>query len=73
MRTATAIGLAFNGCSLYGGLSVHRGAAECGVHVMQLHGGLSMHMGAAVRSEANVSSYDGTKLVRTSTSGENIY
>ena len=46
-------------CSSYGGLSVHMGAAECSVHLMQLRGGLSVHMGAAVVSEAAVSSSDG--------------
>ena len=59
VRTATAVELAVSECSSYGGLSVHMGAAECSVHLMQLRGGLSVHMGAAVRSEAAVSSSDG--------------
>ena len=49
VRTATTVELAVSECSSYGGLSVHMGAAECSVHVMQLRGGLSVHTGAAVR------------------------
>ena len=37
---------------------------------MQLYGGLSMHTNAAMRSEADVGSYDGAELVTTATAVE---